>query len=84
MDTLWSRLVIAAVGPFLTIAALMVWRYTDDTAAELHRLDTEIKRVDAKLDARFGELNTLLTDNLITLSGDVGALKAISHSHTQP
>ncbi len=84
MENTWSRVLVAAVSPVLTIAALMIWRYTDNTAEALQRLDTDIQVVRQDLSRDIKETNKLLTDNLIQLSGDVGALKGASHTHTQP
>ena len=84
MGTTWNSLLVAAVSPVLTIAVLMIWRYTDNTAEALQRLDTDIQAARQDLSRDIKETNKLLTDNLIELSGDVGSLKATSHTHTQP
>ena len=97
METIWRSLLVAAVSPVLTIVALMIWRYTDNTAEALQRLDTDIQAVRQDLSRDIKETNTLLTGNLIELSGNVGflnanvgtlkanmgSLKAMSHSHPQ-
>ena len=50
----WTTLgpwVTALVGPILTIFVLTVWRYTDNTYAEIHALDGKIEGLDRKFDA---------------------------------
>ena len=44
----------------------------------MDRIDT----LDAKIDAKFGALNKLLTDNLLALNREIGELKGAAHIHT--
>ena len=72
---------IALAAPVLTIAVLTVWRYTDNTESEFRAITEKVDRLDAKFDAKFDDLNKLLTDNLLEMKGDIGELKGQTHTH---
>lgn len=61
------RWIIALVGPFLTIVVLAYWRNADDIASKFSRIDTELHRIDTKLD---------------DLNREVGELKVVYSSPT--
>lgn len=61
-------------GPILTLIVLSIWRYRDTTGERINVLDK-------KFETKFDTLSKLLTENLITLSKDVGELKGASHKH---
>ena len=82
MENLWNKWGTALAGPVLMILVLAVWRYTDDTAAEIHWIDTELRRIDTRLDTKFDALNTLLTENFIAMKGEIRELKGQAQSHT--
>lgn len=69
-----------ALAPFIALFGLVV--------AMWWRLDSKIEHrvgsLETKLEARIGRLEALLTDNLIALNRDIGALKGASHTHTPP
>ena len=72
----------------LGIIAAMWWQLDSKFAREIHALDTRLtSRMDAldsrmdTLDGKIDQLNTLLTNNLITLNRDVGELKGQVHRH---
>ena len=62
---------LVAVVTLLGILGTMWWQLGNKIDTDIHTLNTKVER-----------MNALLTDNLIALNRDVGALNATSHSHT--
>lgn len=38
-------------------------------------------QLDSKIETRIGRVETLLTENLLAMKGEIGELKGASHSH---
>ena len=61
-------------APFMAVLAVLMtmwWQLDSSITARLDRMDSRLDRVE-----------TLLTDNLLAFSRDIGELKGTSHTHT--
>ena len=62
----------------LAVLMTMWWQLDSSITARLDRMDSRLDRMDSRLD----RVETLLTDNLLAFSRDIGELKGTSHTHT--
>jgi len=69
------------IAPFMAVLAVLMtmwWQLDSSITARLDRMDSRLDRMDSRLD----RVETLLTDNLLAFSRDIGELKGTSHTHT--
>ena len=75
-------------APFMAVLAVLMtmwWQLDSSITARLDRMDSRLDRMDSRLDrmdSRLDRVETLLTDNLLAFSRDIGELKGTSHTHT--